>query len=405
MLDQCAERSHSGRVATGLDVGAAGRRAFAATWRTKDDQVAATTWGGTMCWFPVKPGSLRIEREGFHHIVRCRDCPGCLELDRRRLADRLSTRYPRDGRDLYLVRIYAPGSTHAGFSHALHRRRALGLEPGFFRLGASSFAVLVRDKHLVAHALRKMALVSRIEKIRFRRGRRAWRSLTAGLLVSRDTYGAQVKRWYARGLPAAERESWTVTSKPYQRGYDRRSSPRAWTESKLVLVPPEVWRMGRRDRRTVREMLRRAPDPESARVVIDLVAALNRKFAQHLPLEAAPKGRLSKEQVREWYQKMAAKKAASETSGSGSEILPPLSEVGGYASSVHSSPTEQSKLVSDDELLKPGASGDPAWMERERQRVRLRGQREAAKQAKDKTWIEQWAEKMQSLVKGRDKGG
>lgn len=389
----------------GLDAGAVGSRAFAATWRSEDDQVVATSFGGTMCWFPRKPGSLRIAREGFEHIVRCGDCPGCVELDRRRLADRLSARYPDRSREIFLIRVYAPAARHTAISHALHRRPALELEPGLFRLGVSSFAVLARSKAAIGSALQRLGLQHRIERIRLRRGRRAWRAITGGLQVAREVYGAQVKRWYCRGLPPAERESWDVVSKPYKKGYSRTASPRAWTASKLVLVPPEVWKLGRRDRRTVRELLRRAPDPESANVVINLVAAVSKKLAPQLSSIAAPQGRLSKEETQAWYQRMAEKKAASAGSGSASEIIPPLSEVGSYRSSVHSTAAETPKLLSDEELLTTGQSGDPVWMEREREKARLRGQREAAKQAKSKTWIESWAERMQQLVKGPDKGG
>lgn len=195
-----------------------------------------------------------------------------------------------------------------------------------------------------------------------------------------------------------------MVSKPYKKAYSRVASPRAWTESKLVLVPPEVWKLGRRDRRTVRELLRRAPDPESAGVVINLVAAVSQKLGERLSINAVPKGRLSKEETQAWYRRMAERKAASAVSGSASEIIPPLSEVGGYRSSVHSTAAETPKLVSDDELLTTGKSGDPVWMERERDKARLRGQREATEKAKSKTWIDQWSERMQARLKKPEKG-
>lgn len=353
-----------------------------------------------MCWFPRKPGALRIRDEDFEHVIRCGDCPGCIELERRRLADRLVARYPDHNAELWLVRIHCSQREASGLCHNLHRRRSLTLEPGLFRLGVSSFAVLARAKGPIAAALRTLGLPHRIERIRFSRGRRAWRAITAGLLVSRERYGEQVKRWYCRGLPPAERKRWEVVSKPYQKGYSKSRSPRAWKRGSLVLVPPEVWQLGRHDRRTVRELLRKAPDPESAKVVIDLVAAVTTKLAGHFQSIAAPKGRLSREQVQSWYKAMAEKKAASAHSGSGSEILPPLSEVGGYVSSVHSTSADAPKLTTDEELQAIGKSGDPVWMERERVRQRQRGAEEARSKARTKTWIEQWAERMQSLVKG-----
>ena len=335
-LDHGVPPFHYDRVAAGLDVGAAGRRAFAATWRDEHDQVAGTTSGGTMCWFPRKPGRLRIQRDGYEHIVRCGECPGCIELNRRRLADRLSAKYASDAVGLFLTRIYVPLGIQAAVSHNLHRRPRLGLEPGLYRLGISSFAVLTRAPNELHLALNRAGLRHRSERVRFKRGRRAWRGITAGLLVSRDQYGEQVKRWYCRGLPPAEKETWQVVKREYQKGYSRLHSPRAWTADKLVLVPPDVWKLGRNDRRRVRELLRRAPDPESARVVIDLVAAVTAKVGRQLTVNAAPSGRLTREQVQAWYKSMAEKKAASAAPGSGSESLPPLSGEGGIRRRVHS---------------------------------------------------------------------
>ena len=353
-----------------------------------------------MCWFPKKPGSLRIAREDFTHIVRCGDCPGCIELDRRRLADRLVARYPERDRSFWVVRIYASIARHAKLSRLLHRRVGLALEPGFARLGVSSFAVIAQSKAPIAAALRDLGLPHRAERVQLSRGRRAWRRLTAGLLVSRERYGEQVKRWYFPGLPPAPREKFEVVSKPYKRGYARASSPRAWTASKVILVPPAVWSLRRADRRRVREALRNAPDPESASVVIDLVAAVSTKLAAQLNVNAAPKERLSKEQVQAWYQRMAERRAASSSSDSGSEDLPPFSEMGGYRSSVHTTSADAPKLLSDEELLSTGKTGDPVWMERERESQRLRGQRETATKARNQSWIEQWSERMKRLVKG-----
>ena len=143
---------------------------FAATWRNSEGEIVDSTFGGTMCWMPLKPWSLRIARDDWTGIVPCGECPGCLEFYRRRLCDRLRAKY-RDlevralrasGRGraraasrpnapepaLYLNRIYAPLEHHAALSRKLHRRRGLELEPGFLRLGATSFAVIARVKVL-----------------------------------------------------------------------------------------------------------------------------------------------------------------------------------------------------------------------------------------------------------------
>ncbi len=77
-----------------------------------------------------------------------------------------------------------------------------------------------------------------------------------------------MKRWYVRGLPRAEKLTWEVERGQYEPSYSRRSSPRAWAASKLVLVPPAAWTIGKRDRRSLRAALRGAKDPESVASVI-----------------------------------------------------------------------------------------------------------------------------------------
>lgn len=221
-----------------------------------------------MCWFPRRPGRLRIAREGYEHIIRCSECPGCLELNRRRLADRLKAHYQGKTGPLWLVRIHVPAEAMAPTSHRLHRRPGLKLEAGHFRLGLASMALLARDKAPVHLALRSDGIAHRIERIRASRGRRAWRAITAGILVSREAYGEQVKRWYMRGLAPLDKLRWEIDRRQYEPGYDRRRSPRAWTSSKLILVPPALWTTGHRYRRTLRALLRNATDPESVAAII-----------------------------------------------------------------------------------------------------------------------------------------
>lgn len=132
--------------------GATPRAAFAATWRDDQGAVVGTTYGGTMCLWPRKPWRIRITREGFEHVIRCGECPGCLEFERRRLAERLHAKYCSAGtargvatgitpsirsarcaeqnKHLFVVRIYAPIDAHASIAHALHRRRGVHLSPG-----------------------------------------------------------------------------------------------------------------------------------------------------------------------------------------------------------------------------------------------------------------------------------
>jgi len=362
-------------------------RAFAATWRNDSGQVVGTTWGGTMCWFPRKPWRLRIERDGFEHVIRCGECPGCLEFERRRLADRLSAKYPSAGgvrvatagtatakspagtveprAQLYIVRIWAPLSRHTEISHKLHRRVGLDLEPGMYRLGASSFAVLSRERARLPLVLRAAGVQFRIEPVRFRRRRRAWRVLTAGLMVAREVYGEQVKRWYARGLPAANRERWNVLKLKEYKAHDRATGPRAWTRGKLVLVPPEVWTLRRNDRRSLRALLNRAPDPESVHKVMAVVSQVVAARDLQSSVLASGRGKLTAAQVREWYDR---RKSSQAEPGSAASVLPdlhPSSGGEGYVSSEHPQGELMPKVLTDEALMELGPSGRPRWEERQ----------------------------------------
>ena len=332
-------------------------RAFAATWRDTSDQVVATTYGGTMCWMPRKPWRLRIARDGFEHIIRCRECPGCLEFERRRLADRLHAKYSSQNvrsrqlsepslhnisarkakceEKLFFVRIYAPLAEHARICHALHRRPRLELEPGMYRLGTTSFGVLARSRLAVRDAARRLGLEHRIEPIRFRRGRRAWRAITAGVAVARIAYGEQVKRWYARGLPAAEKQSWDVVKMGKGSHYQRTSSPRAWNHANLVLVPPELWRMRRVDRRQLLSHMAKASSPEAAAFVTSMISQVLQARSVQSPVIASSEQKPSREAMMRQFDhvaRVAEVASVSEPSSKSNSLL--LGE-GGYTSSVH----------------------------------------------------------------------
>ena len=362
-----------------------------------------------MCWFPRKPWRLRIERDGFEHVIRCGECPGCLEFERRRLADRLQNKYAPVGQigsrgfskpekagaiparrskamrrvrgrpataagaagaapaatPLYLIRIWAPLSAQAKIGRDLHRRRGLELEPGLYRLGASSFGLLSREKIALPRVLRAAGATFRIEPVRFGRRRRAWRAITAGLMVVRAVYGEQVKRWYSRGLPPARRESWNVLKRPYQPGYDRARAPRAWTKGQLVLVPPEIWSLRRSDRRSLRALLNRAPDPESVNRMMGLVNTVveARKLLPpvHLPSSNASTAEL----VRAWFAKHGKDVGARAPSDLTAPDLHPSSGGEGYVSSEHSPGELLPRALTAEQLLEPGPSGRPRWMERQ----------------------------------------
>lgn len=309
---------------------------LAATWRNQAGEIVSSTFGGTMCLMPRMPWSLRIEREGDTLIVPCGECPGCLEFYRRRLGDRLHAKYGASDGKLYLHRIYAPLEHHAALFRKLHRRRGLVLEPGFFRLGATSFAVIAHARVLPPLYLGGVRLETRTEAIRLTRCGRAWRTATSGMLVAREVYGEQTNRFYIRGLPAAEKQSWNVLTHSGAKGYSRARDPRVWTSANLVLVPPEVWSLGRADRGRIRRDLRRASSPEGVARVMAIVSSLAAQKSQSsFPSRTGP----SADEIayrKAYYARQAKREVAASVSEPPSNSSPLSIGEGGYISSIHS---------------------------------------------------------------------
>ena len=333
--------------------------AFAATWRDPQGEIVGTTYGGTMCEAPRGPNILRLGRGDWTIVARCRECRGCIEFERRRLADRLIAKYPDRKRRLFLLRVYAPLSEHAVLSHKLHRRRSLKLEPGFFRLGLTSFGLIARSKPFTPLFGEGRGLTARVEPIRLARRRRAWRAITAGLVVVRSVYGEQVNRWYVRGLPPAEREKWEVIKLGAHSPHGRRSGPRVWAGERVVLVPPEVWRLPRASRRDLRGLLARAASPEAVAAIMELAANVGSARSLQSSSNRAAEGRLSAEAVQAWYARNAARKAEKSTALPASGSYTPASEAGGYVSSGHSSgvpPPDPTRTDFDRQLEMDGRS-------------------------------------------------
>lgn len=399
-------------------------RAFGATWRNElTGEIVGTAFGGTVCWFPRKPWAIKLGSDDWEFPARCRECPGCLELDRRYLADRLKAKYQHDGgkrkgipgsrarRDpagcarhepaLSAVRIFTPTYNQSALSRKLHRRLGLELEPGFWRMGTASFAVLAREPNAVVVSLARDGIKSQAYKINLSRGRRAWRALTAGITIAREAYGEHLNRFYVRGLPKRDKMDWARKPGAMQKPWRRATSARVRTGRGLVLVPPELWRMPRTIRRDLRALMAAATTPEETKqalqVIADAFAGRSRQLDSNQPRGA----RLTREQVAESYRLMAERKAARLSSfpETGSITLS-LSERG-YTTSVHGGPSPPPRFGSDAELLELGPSGKPRWIEREiadRESIKAR---EAAAAHKFKQELETWTEKMIRLSKLR----
>jgi hypothetical protein len=378
------------------------RRAFAATWVAEETgEIVGTTLGDTMCWHPRRPWAITIANEGDTLIVPCGECPGCLEFLRRRLADRLKSKYgspssasstsTKRARDssatvgatfleraaitdasswekragarpgkfvaLCIVRIWYPQELQVELSAKLHRRRGLELEPGFFRLGTDSIALLARSKAALPRLLRRLGLRHRVEPVRLSRGRRAWRALTAGILVARAVYGEEVKRWYMRGLPAAERMRWDVVKRAMQKPWRRRTGARVRTGSKIILVPPAIWSMDGDRFKEYREAAAAASSPEQAMANRRRLAQIVAGASAHLNFDAPAQPALSREAVRRFYAGMAERKRQSATETSAAALNPSTLLGGGLRSSRHSGLAPPVEIPPDEELAQLKRTG------------------------------------------------
>ena len=129
-----------------------------------------------------------------------------------------------------------------------------------------------------------------------------------------------------------------------------------------MLVPPDVWRLSRTDRRSLRGQLMRAVDPEGVRKVMGLVSDALRGAASGFTVGAPPKAVLSRQAVVAWYQQSAERSKARTIVTASDPNLPPLSEAGGYTSSEHS----------QGELLPRMVNGAPAPTPQQRRERRLK---------------------------------
>ena len=204
-----------------------------------------------------------------------------------------------------------------------------------WRQGANSFALLARSASSLRVILKRLGYKHRILPLRLSRGRRAWRVLTAGLIVAREVYGEQRNRFYARGLPKADRLKWEVKKIGTYSGYSRNASPRAWTGRRVVLVPPDVWKLRPTVRRSLRGLLLRAADPEGVRRVMGIVAQVSTATSARFNVSAAAEGRPTREQVVEFYKQTADRVAARSAMPAAAPDHTPSSGEEGYVSSEH----------------------------------------------------------------------
>lgn len=215
--------------------------ARAATWRDESGRTVATVYGETACLNPRLPRDLAAATEdgGFESILRCRNCAGCRKYDALQLRRRLAEHYKGVTDEISVVIVEAPQVDHCRLASRVRRNKFVRFEPGLYRLGDASFALVARGERPPLDRVRALhGRTWRVEKIGRRRNGRAFRVLTRGMLVERSAYGQWSNRFYHVGLARPDSERFDIERRGgiRKRHPEARGGMRAWRGG-LTLYP------------------------------------------------------------------------------------------------------------------------------------------------------------------------
>lgn len=187
----------------------------AALLRDESGAVVGATCGDTSCWHPPRPGNYEsINQDGDEIAIPCRDCPGCREFYRRYLARRLYEHFKTAQEELWELQIACGLSAQSNVCSRLQHSAIGPSLRGWCRAGADGVVLIVEGANRRQLVPRSVArLISGWKRIRMSRGRRAFASITAGMVRARAEYGEQVNRFYFRGVKPLPREfTWSRPS-------------------------------------------------------------------------------------------------------------------------------------------------------------------------------------------------
>lgn len=239
-----------------------------------------STWGGTACMAPRKPSAFAaVSDDGSSEtILRCADCPGCREFERRRLCQRLRDLYKDRTEPLWILVVAAPLAKQAGLLVRIRRWRGVASLVGFYRLGKTHCATIVLgDPKPVGDALVAHHIQHNFSPLPSRLRNRSFRDLAAGILMPREDYGEQRNRFYHRGLPKAERDTWRIETRAGIRTRHPGApvGTLAWRDGVSVVRPLEYSVL----RLVSREPVRFASSPVVHRISDLMQSALDRAIA------------------------------------------------------------------------------------------------------------------------------
>ena len=208
---------------------------YAAAWRDDQGELVASVYGGTTCEAPVDPRNLAAKSAdgNFESALPCRKCGGCRRFQRMRLQSRLVAQEWGEEERLWLIEVECEQSQGSKLAARLSRVLTPNSYRGFFRNGPAGIVAIAAGRRPSVRALRTLVgPMLWLSAVRNSSRRRSWSRSTRGILVARKVYGAQVKRWYVRGLKPLVRDSMALERKGgiRKRHPEAQAGARAWKD-------------------------------------------------------------------------------------------------------------------------------------------------------------------------------
>jgi hypothetical protein len=170
----------------------------------------------------------------------------------------------------------------------------------------------------------------------------------------------------------------------------------------VILVPPEIWREAARDRRKLRALMRTSTTPE----MVEALATLVQRTAAKLqwPFIDAPPGTGPVSAVRKRCEEDRKRVQIREDTARVASAASPNTPASGRRCrrSVQSGSSDKRALLSDQDLVRAGPSGQAVLQARE---VRDAGIRPLARPGVKPITVAEanaWAERMTKLLRQRD---
>jgi hypothetical protein len=201
----------------------------------------ASVYGGTVCLQPVNPRSFAAVAtdERYECALPCRVCENCRRWQRLQLRRRLKKGFGSCQEKLWTLQVECSPSSVGRVLRSIRRTMTPSCWQGFVRSGTDGVVIIVAGARptLSAKIIGQIGSWC-VKRVKDSKRLRAWRVATAGLLVSRDSFGENVNRYYIRGLPKLDRELMQIETQGglRKRHPESQQGFRAWRDG-LTLYP------------------------------------------------------------------------------------------------------------------------------------------------------------------------